>query len=100
MRKKNDSRTLATTLETVTTAGAQRHTAAQETTGTSGDTKSLSLFQSSCVCESPVDLTDGSSNGNASETKANESFDNGVFYDIEAKGTPSIESELFSKRSE
>jgi hypothetical protein len=25
------------------------------------------------------------SNGNASETKANESFDNGVFFDIEAK---------------
>jgi hypothetical protein len=32
----------------------------------------------------------GSSNGNASETKANESFDNGVFFDIEAKRTPSI----------
>jgi hypothetical protein len=27
------------------------------------------------------------SNGNASETKANESFDNGVFFDIEAKRT-------------
>ncbi len=26
-----------------------------------------------------------SSNGNASETKANESFDNGVFFDIESK---------------
>jgi hypothetical protein len=26
----------------------------------------------------------GISNGNASETKANESFDNGVFFDIEA----------------
>ncbi len=25
------------------------------------------------------------SNGNASETKANESFDNGVFFDIEEK---------------
>ncbi len=32
------------------------------------------------------------SNGNASETKANESFDNGVFFDIEAKRTPSIVS--------
>jgi hypothetical protein len=32
------------------------------------------------------------SNGNASETKANESFDNGVFFDIEAKRTPSIYS--------
>ena len=30
------------------------------------------------------------SNGNASETKANESFDNGVFFDIKAKWTPSI----------
>ena len=26
-----------------------------------------------------------SSNGNASETKANESFDNGVFFDIDSK---------------
>jgi hypothetical protein len=32
------------------------------------------------------------SNGNASETKANESFDNGVFFDIEAKRTPSLVS--------
>ncbi len=40
------------------------------------------------------------SNGNASETKANESFDNGVFFYIEAKRTPSIISKLFSKRSE
>ncbi len=40
------------------------------------------------------------SNGNASETKANESFDNGVFFDIKAKRTPSIVSKLFSKRSE
>jgi hypothetical protein len=39
-------------------------------------------------------------NGNASETKANESFDNGDFFDIEAKGTPSIVNKLFSKRSE
>jgi hypothetical protein len=38
------------------------------------------------------------SNGNASETKANESFDNGVFF--KAKRTPSIVSKLFSKRSE
>ncbi len=30
----------------------------------------------------------GNSNGNASETNANESFDNGVFFDIEAKRTP------------
>jgi hypothetical protein len=41
-----------------------------------------------------------SSNGNASETKANESFDNGVFFDIEAKRKPSLVSKLFSKRSE
>jgi hypothetical protein len=40
------------------------------------------------------------SNDNASETKANESFDNGVFFDIEAKQTPLIISKLFSKRSE
>ncbi len=40
------------------------------------------------------------SNGNASETKANESFDNGVFFDIEAKRTPSTVRKLFSKRSE
>ncbi len=39
------------------------------------------------------------SNGNASETKAEESFDNGVFFDIEANPTPSIVSKLFSKRS-
>ena len=38
------------------------------------------------------------SNGNASETKANESFDIGVFFDIEAKRP--IASKLFSKRSE
>ncbi len=39
------------------------------------------------------------SNGNASETKANESFDNGILFDIEAKRTPSIVSKLFSKQS-
>ncbi len=39
------------------------------------------------------------SNGNASETKANKSFDNGVFFDIEAKRTPSIVSKLFLKQS-
>ncbi len=42
----------------------------------------------------------GGSNGNASKTKANESFDNGVFFDIEAKRTPAKVSKLFSKRSE
>ncbi len=40
------------------------------------------------------------SNGNASEMKANESFDNGVFFHIEAKRTPSIVCKLFSKRIE
>ncbi len=35
----------------------------------------------------PHNDTYTSSNGNASETKANESFDNGVFFDIEAKWT-------------
>ncbi len=51
-----------------------------------------------------------SSNGNASETKANESFDNGAFFNIEgkrtfdnkqiifeAKRTHSLEQKLFSK---
>jgi hypothetical protein len=42
----------------------------------------------------------GNSNGNASETKAKESFNNGVFFDIEAKRTPLIVSKLFLKRSE
>ncbi len=41
-----------------------------------------------------------SSNGNASETKANGSFDSGVFFDIEAKRTALIVRKLFSKRSE
>ncbi len=40
------------------------------------------------------------SNGNASETKVNKSFDNGVFFDIEVKRTPSIVNKLFSKQSE
>ncbi len=40
------------------------------------------------------------SNDNASETKANGSFDNSVFFDIEVKRTPSLENKLFSKRSE
>ncbi len=35
------------------------------------------------------------SNGNASETKAKESFYNGVLFDIEAKRTPSTVSKLF-----
>jgi hypothetical protein len=39
------------------------------------------------------------SNGNASKTKANESFDNGVFFNIKAKRTNSKVSKLFSKRS-
>jgi hypothetical protein len=40
------------------------------------------------------------SNGNDIETKAaNESFDNGVFFDIEGKGTCLIVRKLFSKRS-
>jgi hypothetical protein len=45
-------------------------------------------------------LMESFSNGNASETKANESFDNSVFFYSEAKRTPSLESKLFSKRSE
>jgi hypothetical protein len=49
------------------------------------------------VAENEVDMC---SNGNASETKANGSFDNGVFFNIEAKRTPSKVSKLFSKQSE
>ncbi len=41
----------------------------------------------------------GTSNGNASETKAKESFDNGVFFDIKAKRTPSIVSKLFQNEA-
>jgi hypothetical protein len=37
------------------------------------------------------------SNGNASETKVNESFDNGVFFDIEAKLYCSISTNILSK---
>jgi hypothetical protein len=40
-----------------------------------------------------------SSNDNDIETKANESFDNGVFFDIETKRTRSMVRKLFSKRS-
>ncbi len=40
------------------------------------------------------------SNGNASETKASESFDNGVSFAIEAKRTRSIVRKFISKRSE
>jgi hypothetical protein len=36
------------------------------------------------------------SNVNASETKANESFDDGVFFDIEAKRTRSIVGKFIS----
>ncbi len=39
-------------------------------------------------------------NGNDIEMKANESFDNGVFFDIVAKRTPSILSKLFSEQNE
>jgi hypothetical protein len=40
------------------------------------------------------------SNGKDIETKENESFNNGIFFDMEAKRTPSIASKLFLKRSE
>jgi hypothetical protein len=39
------------------------------------------------------------SNGNGIKTKANVSFDNGVFFDIKVKRTPSIVMKLLSKRS-
>jgi hypothetical protein len=38
--------------------------------------------------------------GNDIETKASESFDNGVFFDIKAKGTRLIVKKLFLKRWE
>jgi hypothetical protein len=41
-----------------------------------------------------------SSNGNDIETNANVSFDNGIFFDIEAKRTRSVVRKLLSKRSE
>ncbi len=56
------------------------------------------FFVGQAICRLPT--IQYSSNGNASETKANESIDNGVFFDIEAKQTPSIVRKLFSKRSE
>jgi hypothetical protein len=39
-------------------------------------------------------------NGNRIEMKANENFDNDVFFDIEAKRTRLIVRKKFSKRSE
>ncbi len=71
----------------------------------------VSLSIACCVDVQRTSINTGSSvdvqgvslsicNGNASETKTNESFDNGVFFDIEAKLIPSIVSKLFSKRSE
>jgi hypothetical protein len=41
-----------------------------------------------------------SSNGNASEAKANEGFDNSIFFASEAKRTCSLEGNLLAKRSE
>jgi hypothetical protein len=40
------------------------------------------------------------SNGNASETKANESFDNGVFFDIDAKRSEHVYINELKNRSE
>jgi hypothetical protein len=40
------------------------------------------------------------SNGNASEAKANEGFDNSIFFASEAKRTCSLEGNLLAKRSE
>ena len=40
-----------------------------------------------------------SSNGNASETKANESFDNGVFFNIEANTFDSLKIYFEAKRT-
>jgi hypothetical protein len=42
-------------------------------------------------CHDVGEILVSCSNGNASETKANENFDNCVFFDIEAKRTRSIE---------
>jgi hypothetical protein len=38
--------------------------------------------------------------GNDIEMKASKSFDNGVFFNIKAKQTPSIVSQIFSKQSD
>jgi hypothetical protein len=61
--------------------------------------KIISVFRIRIEDSSPGSRS-STSNGNARETKANESFDNGVFFDIEAKRTPSIVRKLISKRSE
>jgi hypothetical protein len=45
-------------------------------------------------------LSDGGSNSNDMETKANVSFDNDVFFYIDAKQTRFIVRKLFLKRSE
>ncbi len=67
-------------------------------TGESTNVKEAKLKIDQKKCQRrKVGLT---SNGNASETKANEIFDNSVFFDIGAKRTPSLERKLFSKRSE
>ncbi len=42
----------------------------------------------------------GTSNGNASEAKANEGFDNSIFFASEAKRTCSLKGNLLAKRSE
>ncbi len=60
-----------------------------------GNEKSCILFSVICILYTVLHI----SNGNDIETKANKSFDNGVFFDMEAKRTPLIVSKLFSKRS-
>jgi hypothetical protein len=49
---------------------------------------------------SSLHYTAGTSTSNDIETKANESFNNGVFFDIKAKQTRSIVRKLFLKQSE
>jgi hypothetical protein len=49
---------------------------------------------------SSLHYTAGTSTSNDIETKANESFNNGVFFDIKAKQTHSIVRKLFLKQSE
>jgi hypothetical protein len=49
-------------------------------------------------CKCPTGVM--TSNGNASEAKANEDFDNSIFFASEAKRTCSLEGNLLAKRSE
>jgi hypothetical protein len=64
-----------------------------------GTGKSITFIYSvSVALARPAKLR--ASNGNASEAKANEGFDNSNFFASEAKRTCSVEGYLLAKRSE